>query len=522
MFKYKPHKYQQKIEDLVNDGFYHTIAGFAGRRGGKTVVFAKKVVEWMDRGRTVCCGTLPEVVKDDDGTWFRCPTCGRELAPKDTTDVDILVVAPTYTDLNDVHIATIKKMIPVHIWDKYWNEQKKMLTIPLIKRGNYIIKANRLYFRSADKPEKIGRGMSYDVIWMDEIRFFRSLALLISSLRPTLVDRKGFLYVSTTTNGKDDAWKQFYLPASFKISPKEPLQLKASPPKVYKRRKLKGVDTDLALVTWRTVDNPYVPDEMVKKDRERMQEWYWRQEYFATVEGGIGLVYPDFSEKTHVEQPQVFNDGVRTFIGIDVGWNHPTAVTFIVKDHSGIFHIIGEIYKQHLTPQQIADEIIVAKKKLGKYFDSGVMPEPVFVAIDPASKQSRQSAQGRSVYDQLLEVGVTAELSNNDRMAGINLVTSVLMKKFTDGTDEQKGLMVFDTCEHTITEFQTHRWKVNSEGEPTDEVDKRNDDLMDAIRYVFMLRPEDIGLLVKRNNQWVEDTEEGTSLLGIPEEWVEV
>lgn len=479
MLKYLPNQFQI----ISNSAPTHIVADFAGRRGGKTISKAEKIVEWLDRGKTSCCKELPRTI----GNITVCPKCGREIkSQSDLLSVEMLMVAPTYADLNDVNIQLLRKMIPIKMWDRCWNEQRKTLTIPF-KYDNKGIpyEWNILYCRSADKPEKIGRGKDYDVVWLDEVRFYKGLRLMYESLMPTLKARNGFLYVTTTTNGKDEAYKVFYEPAGHIYRPQLPLSEAKQEP-VYENNA--SGDQDITLITWRTIDNPAnnITVQQVMKDKESMIPWYWRQEYFATVEGGIGLVYSSFNYNTHVIEPKMFDRDDPLFIGIDVGWNHPTAVVFLIRDSEDRYCVVDEIYAREKTPAQIAQMIKDKTKGLSRYCAQGTEFETKFMVIDPASRQSRMESEGRSIFDQLTECGLSMELANNDVMGGLALVTEFLNTEI----EGAKKLQIFSTCENVINEFGMYRWAVDTQGNKKDMVDKINDDAMDALRYILYTRPE--------------------------------
>lgn len=479
MLRYLPNKFQL----ISNNCTTHIVADFAGRRGGKTISKAEKMVEWLDRGKTSCCRVLPKYSRDR----ISCPKCGKDIkSQSDLQSVEMLMVAPTYADLNDVNIQLLRKMIPLKIWEKCWNEQRKTLTIPFkYDEKGVPYEWNILYCRSADKPEKIGRGKDYDVVWLDEIRFYKGLRLMVESLKPTLKARNGFLYVTTTTNGKDEAYKVFYEQAGHIYRPELPLSEERQEP-VYENN-IDG-DDDITLVTWRTIDNPAnnITKEQVLKDKETMIPWYWRQEYFATVEGGIGLVYPSFNYNTHVIEPKMFDRDDPLFVGVDVGWNHPSAVTFMIKDSEGFYYVIGEIREREKTPTQIAQLIKDKLAELSKYCNQGTQFEVKYMVIDPSSKQSRMESEGRSVFDQLTECGLQLELANNDVMGGIALVTEFLNTEI----DGKKMLRITTDCPFTIEEYGMYKWATDTQGNKKDMVEKLNDDLMDTERYILYSRPE--------------------------------
>lgn len=478
MFQYKPHEFQ----DLFHKSNARVRAAFCGRRGGKSLSGEFEDFYWLDRGKSGCCDVL--TAYDDKG--YYCPKCGKRLEEGDIEKVIGLMVAPTYKVLEDVNIPIFRELMGADNFAKAWRgDQKKILELP----------HGILYCRSADKPEQIGRGGKYHFIHIDEARDCKRVGTLMSTLWPTLADFHGHLWVTTTTNGKDEAYKEFYMPAKNIWRAKDPLALTPQPP-IHEVNE--DGDEDFALFTWRTIDNTAMPHmvEEVKDAKGRMPLWMWHQEYFATVEQFRGLVYPMFNDKTHVVEPKMFDRDDILYVGIDVGWNHPTAVVFMIRDYEGNYYIVDELYERQKTVPEMAQMIRDKLAGLSQYCKQGTPFEPHMFIIDPASKQKRQEGDGTSIFEQYQMEGIPVVEGNNNVRAGLDKVTQYLM----DEVNDQKKLLVFKTCTNTIEEFGTYRWKDNKDGDLVDEVYKVKDDAMDAVRYLIMAHPE--GMERPKRDRW--------------------
>jgi len=454
MFQYNYHKYQE----LFHKSNSRVRCSFCGRRGGKSISGQFEDFYWIDRGKSKCCDVLTNY--DENG--YYCPKCNKRLKEKDIQKVVGLLVAPTYNDISDVSVPIFKELLGPDVFEKAWKEQKKTLELP----------HGILYCRSADNPEKIGRGGKYHFIHIDEARDCKRLGSLVSTLWPTLADYQGNMWVTTTTNGKDEAWKEFYNKAYNIWRAENPLALTPQEP-VYDTNP--DGDSDYTLFTWRTVDNTALPhlQKEVQDAKSRMPEWKWRQEYFATVEQFRGLVYPMFNEDTHVVPERMFDRDDILYVGIDVGWNHPTAVTFMIRSYEGNYYIVDELYKRQKTVPEMAVMIKDKLNGLARFCKQGIPFEPHIFIIDPASKQKRQDSDGTSIFEQYQIEGIPVVAGNNDVRAGIDKVTQYL----SDEVDGKKKLLVFETCEHHIDEYGSYRWKDNQNGELTEEVYKVKDDL---------------------------------------------
>lgn len=361
-----------------------------------------------------------------------------------------MIIAPTYGMLKDVNIPMVMEWCPEYAIES-WNKVDMRLEL---------VNGSSITFRSGDNPDRL-RGTEKDWIWLDEAAFMSRKVWEI--IYPVLTSTKGIAWVTTTPQGYDWVYDTFYKPAINKVK-------------------------DYQAWKFTTLENPYIDSKMVEKAKRDLSEVMFRQEYLASFEKFEGLIYPDFSEEKHIRTSEDRLTDIY-FVGLDVGWNHPTAGLLMKEDADRNIFVIDEFREQHLTVDMISKELrklltrndIVIKDELGNVRDVNKERIEMFV-IDPASKGTQQSS-GQSMLDQLLQEGWGFIPGNNDVMAGINRVTRL----FKEGK-----LFVSRRCKQLIEELNNYHWKQWDEEKDgyRNRPFKLGDDLVDVLRYIVMSRPD--------------------------------
>ena len=349
-----------------------------------------------------------------------------------------MIIAPTYGMLKDVNIAMMMEWCP-DTSIKSWNKVDMNLEL---------VNGSTITFRSGDNPDRL-RGTGKDWIWLDEACFMNKYVWEV--VYPTLTSTNGIAWITTTPQGYDWVYDSFYKPA---------------------------IDGDKDYQAWKftTLDNPYIDADLVEKARNDMTDVMFRQEYLASFEKFEGLIYPDFNNKLHIRNsPNKITDTY--FVGLDVGWNHPTACVLVKEDKEHNLFVIDEFREQYMTVDKISNRL------RGLIEGNGLTPDKIeMFIIDPASRGTQQSS-GQSMLDQLLEEGWGFIPGDNDVMAGINRITRLI---------KDNKLFVGKRCVSLTEEFNNYHWK--QWGEDSDNAKnkpyKLGDDLMDALRYVIQTRPD--------------------------------
>ncbi|CAK1224567.1 Phage terminase large subunit (XtmB) [Fructobacillus cardui] len=201
-------------------------------------------------------------------------------------------------------------------------------------------------------------------------------------------------------------------------------------------------------------------------DNEMLDEGYKRN-YKATVPTGMlydryikglwvsgeGAVYPEFNKDTMtITRDKAFEQSYERFIvGVDWGFNHPTAFA-VIGFRDGKYTLMEE----HVDSKKSIDHWInVAKDIQDRYGD-------IIFYCDTANPEH--------IYD-LKQNGIRALKANKNVANGIEAVA--------DKIHNNQFNVVHDDCPTFRSEIYRYVWGKNGD------VVKENDHLMDAIRYVI-------------------------------------
>mgnify|MGYP003332840479 CR=1 FL=1 len=116
-------------------------------------------------------------------------------------------------------------------------------------------------FKSAEDPQSL-RGAGLDILWMDEAAFIKSEEAWLVT-RPSLSDKRGMLITTTTPDGKNWFYDEFWSEDALK-------------------------DENNARVEYRSIDNPYFSKEEWEYVRLRYHPLLFNQEYCAAFDSMAG------------------------------------------------------------------------------------------------------------------------------------------------------------------------------------------------------------------------------------------
>jgi Terminase large subunit, T4likevirus-type, N-terminal len=197
-----------------------------------------------------------------------------------------------------------------------------------------------------------------------------------------------------------------------------------------------------------------------------------------------GLIYPQFSTQRHVvpsqtalpadDQGSTVPPGVEVFAGVDPGYRHMCGVVFCYLDANDILTVFDEIAAEQRTVKQVCQEI---DRRCTRW-----RVRPSWFVIDPASR-NKSGQTGRSDQQEFADNGVVTIPGQNAVGAGINRVQERL---------EADRLRVAAHCDVLRGEFKRYRWSKESarkEDQSPEKPVKKDDHLLDALRYVVMQRP---------------------------------
>lgn len=224
-------------------------------------------------------------------------------------------------------------------------------------------------------------------------------------------------------------------------------------------------------------DSPFWTPEQIQEVKGATPEAIFNQEYLASFEDFVGLIYPDFSMDKHII---AYPDRKITdlfFVGIDVGFNHPTGILLLKETDNHVLIVLDEIRESYLDPTQVSGSIKAILER------NGVKKEDIqeFV-IDPSARKTEQTSS-MSMFDQLVELGWPLTPGNNDVLAGISRVTRLL---------REGKLLLTKKCSMLSGELTEYHWKEASEESDVsrNRPFKLKDDLADTLRYLCMARPD--------------------------------
>lgn len=181
-----------------------------------------------------------------------------------------------------------------------------------------------------------------------------------------------------------------------------------------------------------------------------------------------GLVYDTFSASKHtLKHIEIINkinqnEILEYFLGIDWGWNHPTACLLLGIDRKGTYYLIDELYASKIEADAVIEWINQKQTEYKRFFS--------FANCDNARPEQNEKLRNNTnlvIYEEKPKV--------EDSIA---LVRSVI---------NYDNLIVSDKCGHTLNEFETYRYPNEEErlraSVQADMPIKINDDCMDALRY---------------------------------------
>jgi len=180
-----------------------------------------------------------------------------------------------------------------------------------------------------------------------------------------------------------------------------------------------------------------------------------REKGIPTV--GVGKIYTFKQEEISCE-PFELPSYYRLAYGLDFGWNNTAAVWGAYNPDTDTWYVYTEYKLGQLDPIAHTQNII----RIGGKGVRGV--------CDPAGGNSSQ-ADGKKILEQFQHEGLFLQPADNSVSAGINEVYA----RFRTGR-----LKIFSTCNEIFSELNVYA------RDKKGKVIKRNDHLLDALRYLIM------------------------------------
>lgn len=373
-----------------------------------------------------------------DEARFRVVVAGRRFGKTFLSTVELIrqslngngrhcwYVAPTYKAAKEIAWDMLLMTLPRQYIHK---TNESSLTVTLLNGSTISLKG-------AEKPDNL-RGRSLDFVVLDEFADMRPEAWF-EVLRPSLSDRKGSALFIGTPKGRNhfyDLWTR-------------------------------GVDKETGWSSYQftTIEGGNVSQSEIEQAKRDLDERTFNQEYQAQFVNYSGIIYYNFSREESVRKSVDISDTLH--IGMDFNLDPMSAV--IATRNGDALHIIDEIVIYGSNTDEMVDEILTRYPK-----------QRLFVYPDPASRQRKTSAGGRTDLSILQNAGFTVKVRNShtsirDR---INAVNSRL--KSTDGI---RHVYIDPKCKQVIQSLERQVYK---EGTSQPDKDSGFDHMNDALGYLI-------------------------------------
>jgi hypothetical protein len=347
---------------------------------------------------------------------------------------NVWYVAPTYGAAKEIAWDMLIATIPPEYVSK---TNETSLTLRLIN-GSVIA------LKGAEKPNNL-RGRSLDYVVMDEFADMRPEAWY-EVLRPALSDRNGGGMFIGTPKGRNhfyDIWG-------------------------------KGIDGDdnWASFQYTTLQGGNVSQEEIAAARQDLDERTFQQEYEAAFVNYSGIIYYGFSREHSVVK--IEDSGSTLHIGLDFNIDPMSAV--VCLRHGNTLLAIDEIVMYGSNTDEMVAEI---KSRYGD--------RPAIIYPDPASRQRKTSAGGRTDLSILQNAGFAVKSKNSHALVRdrINAVNSRLRSSSGD-----RYLFIDPKCKHTIKSLERQTYKEGTSQPNKDGFDHMNDALGYLVEFLFPVRTD--------------------------------
>ena len=338
-------------------------------------------------------------------------------------------IAPTFRMCKDIMLDPLVEKMTKHKWISKVNYSD--LTITLKNKS-------LIQLRSSDNFNSL-RGVGLDFICIDEFSDVDERAWF-EVLRPTLSDksREGSALFLGTPRGFGN-WSY----------------------NLYTRQ---DTDNNWKSFQYTTLDGGQVSQNEIDQAKNDLDDRTFRQEYMASFEKYSGQIYYNFDrEENVIEEYKPTTNSIH--IGIDFNIDPVSAVISEVKQDN--LYVYDEIVIYSSNTDELVEEI--NNRYSGKH---------IFVYPDPASKQRKTSAGGRTDLSILKNAGYNVRVRNahpliRDR---INAVNTKL--KNAKGV---RTLFIANNCKNVIKSIERQIYK---EGTSLPDKENNYDHMNDALGYL--------------------------------------
>lgn len=339
---------------------------------------------------------------------------------------NVWYIAPTYKAAKEIAWDMLIKSLPKEYIRK---TNESSLTVTLINGSTISLKG-------AEKADNL-RGRALDFVVLDEFADMKP-ETWYEVIRPSLSDRNGQALFIGTPKGRNhfyDIWT-------------------------------KGTDKEdnWSAYQYTTLDGGQVNAEEIESAKRDLDERTFNQEYNAQFVNYAGIIYYNFDRTESIAK--CHHDNQMLHIGMDFNLD-PMSAVVAVREGSTL-KIVDEIVIYGSNTDEIVDEIKTRYPN-----------QPITVYPDPASRQRKTSAGGRTDLSILQNAGFAVKVrdkhtSIRDR---INAVNARLKS-----ADEQRHLVFDPRVKQVIRSLERQTYK---EGTNQPDKDSGYDHMNDALGYLI-------------------------------------
>jgi len=338
-------------------------------------------------------------------------------------------IAPTFRMCKDIMLDPLVEKMTKHKWISKVNYSDLSITLK---------NKSLIQLRSSDNFNSL-RGVGLDFICMDEFSDVDERAWY-EVLRPTLSDKSKMgaaLFLGTPRGFGNWSYNLFTRQES---------------------------DKNWESFQYTTLDGGQVSENEIEQAKNDLDDRTFKQEYMASFEKYSGQIYYNFDRQENVIDEYVTTTN-SIHIGIDFNIDPVSAVISEVKQDN--LYVYDEIVIYSSNTDELVEEI--NNRYSGKH---------IFVYPDPASKQRKTSAGGRTDLSILKNAGYNVRVRNahpliRDR---INAVNTKL--KNAKGL---RTLFIANNCKNVIKSIERQIYK---EGTSLPDKENNYDHMNDALGYL--------------------------------------
>ena len=214
----------------------------------------------------------------------------------------------------------------------------------------------------------------------------------------------------------------------------------------------KDIDNHLAIFGTYKQNLKFLDKNTVKRYENyehSMPEYYYNQIMGMVSDGGVKKIYKGWLQMSHVDFDKL---PYTSYFGLDFGEVNPTALVEC-KYHDGTFYFKELIYQPEREMDSLADRLT----HLG--IEKGVD----MIICDDASPEKILELQTAGFYAMGANKGLV--------YPGISFL-------------RKQQVRYTDTSEHIYDEYQGYEWEIDRYKLPIEKPVKKNDHLMDSMRYI--------------------------------------